>query len=776
MAARIPTIVACRRGIGRRRAMTSGWMGAFYRRGGGTVPVWTPASLSPKWWAEPLDLAQVTYNTQPTINDPSYDDAGAWSQSGGGTGTIEVSGGKARFSSITATSLLFQNNATLVVGNRYEITLDIDTIDPVEGSPYVTGYSGAYASPTIKTSGINVTYVVPTLARIGVAATNGIVTAHINSIAYENLSINALVPDAASSLSGSFTNATAAEMPWINQSTSWIEFDGTADNLAYNGSLSDFKFLHYSATNPGNYPSFTIVIPLNASSLAAARSMLAITPGVTVDVLTDGSVQVDVRDSVAGVMARATSAAGAVAIDIPTVMMITSDGSALRVYLDGIEVASDTSYSGTPTNDDPTIARFGKYSTTYFAGTMCPPLFLDYAADADQRDDLWTYYSEALSIPLATDALSDAELLTWSGLKFWLDPTNASDVTYNTQPSVTDGDMEAADTSAWAVGSSATLSKESGAPGGTGSQVLRVAYNGTNNPYAYQNVMIVGNRYAGTGWARGDGTGYPSVWLGGFIWTGTSSTSWQSISGDETTVSTNMRLYCNINTAGYSEFDNIVITNISINSIADRAGVSSAFTQATAANMPWIDSTTGAMRFDGVSDYLASADAATYWNFLHDGSGATVFCVAKTDEVLPNLDLGHIDNLRNNASRAGFSISANPSQKYVTLSVGNGTGTFAYQATTSNGVITEGNPYLTETIVSSAVVRLDIDGTNRLLGVPTSPGGSASAVMYVGAWSTTPARHWNGIIGDTVVFNRVLSNTERYRLRVKLAAKWSISL
>ena len=41
-----------------------------------------------------------------------------------------------------------------------------------------------------------------------------------------------------------------------------------------------------------------------------------------------------------------------------------------------------------------------------------------------------------------------------------------------------DGDMEAADMSAWTVVLAGDFTKEPGAPGGTGSQVLRIEHNG----------------------------------------------------------------------------------------------------------------------------------------------------------------------------------------------------------------------------------------------------------------------------------------------------------
>jgi len=95
---------------------------------------------------------------------------------------------------------------------------------------------------------------------------------------------------------------------------------------------------------------------------------------------------------------------------------------------------------------------------------------------------------------------------------------------------VTDGDMEAAGTTAYTAAANAVLTKESGSPGGSGSQVLRMAHGGSNYPYAYQNIMTAESTYRVRGYARGDGTAKPSIrFYGTDMWVGTTSTSWQEI-------------------------------------------------------------------------------------------------------------------------------------------------------------------------------------------------------------------------------------------------------
>jgi len=124
-----------------------------------------------------------------------------------------------------------------------------------------------------------------------------------------------------------------------------------------------------------------------------------------------------------------------------------------------------------------------------------------------------------------------------------------------------DGDMEAADTSAWTAGNSATLTKESGTPHG-GSLCLRVAYNGVAAPSANQNIVVTGNTYRVTGWARGDGTSVPAFVCGTVLWAGTSSTSWQSFNVLFTASTITVKLYMNGGVSGYIEFDDVRVSEI----------------------------------------------------------------------------------------------------------------------------------------------------------------------------------------------------------------------
>jgi phage tail-like protein len=114
----------------------------------------------------------------------------------------------------------------------------------------------------------------------------------------------------------------------------------------------------------------------------------------------------------------------------------------------------------------------------------------------------------------------------------------------------------------WTAGNGALMSKETTTPHG-GSQVIRITYNGTPDPLVGQTVMTIGRCYRAIGWARGDGTGVPKVYDGTtLLWTGTSSTSWQSFDETFTATGTELRLYNIASAASYADYDDVTLSEL----------------------------------------------------------------------------------------------------------------------------------------------------------------------------------------------------------------------
>ncbi len=96
-----------------------------------------------------------------------------------------------------------------------------------------------------------------------------------------------------------------------------------------------------------------------------------------------------------------------------------------------------------------------------------------------------------------------------------------------------DGGMEAGNTNSWRLasgGNGAVVTKETGSPGGSGGNVLRIKASIQANPYVVQNAALKsGTRYRLTGFARGNGNSSPTFFEGATEWNGTTSSSWQPI-------------------------------------------------------------------------------------------------------------------------------------------------------------------------------------------------------------------------------------------------------
>ena len=122
---------------------------------------------------------------------------------------------------------------------------------------------------------------------------------------------------------------------------------------------------------------------------------------------------------------------------------------------------------------------------------------------------------------------------------------------------IDDGNMEAIGTSDWECCLHAICSKE--ANGLLFNHVLRVTDNGIA-PYARQVALVAGEQYHIRGRARGDGTNYPTVWIGSHVWTGTTSTEWQDVDIVASATSGYFGIYCFNTNGNYCEFDDIFVT------------------------------------------------------------------------------------------------------------------------------------------------------------------------------------------------------------------------
>jgi len=209
-----------------------------------------------------------------------------------------------------------------------------------------------------------------------------------------------------------------------------------------------------------------------------------------------------------------------------------------------------------------------------------------------------------------------------------------------------DGDMEAVGTTDYVAWQSATLTKETDTPH-SGSQYLKVAYNGSPGPGArVNNTVEVGKTYRITGWAKSDGTWTPQI--NDFtttLWTGTLSTDWQYFDFVKTwdNSAKDFLLYHSGQTSGYTAWDDITVQEIPNSDpvyIADGKGWNESVANETTgflSNADWeIDSGTWKVVNNGGSDGKKHIDCIATGKVFRDSKqayGAWEFDIYKTADA-----------------------------------------------------------------------------------------------------------------------------------------------
>lgn len=338
--------------------------------------------------------------------------------------------------------------------------------------------------------------------------------------------------------------------------------------------------------------------------------------------------------------------------------------------------------------------------------------------------------------------------------------------TRGAQPVLVDGDMEAADTAAWAAYNSAALSKQVGSPGGVGSRVLRVTEGAVNFPYAGQDVFTVGNRYRLKPGGYGRSDGVLQACLGFSIaldswWSGTTSAGWVAIPAkDLTSVAARFAVAGYGGAAGnWAEFDNLAFENLSLASYTPQftTVAGSVLAQATATAQPWVSSDGLGIRF-APSDYLAWSAPAGSVNCLHNGAGGTLVVAVRPDAITVG-DNALIETCQSDLTKVGclfrYSSSGN-----VVLYVLNGSGVASIEVASAAPVVA-GQTYVYVVRIASGANGVTIYQNNVLkytgtLGAVSAA--DASLGLRIGGANI------DGKIGHVGIYDRVLTVAEAQQI------------
>ncbi len=231
-----------------------------------------------------------------------------------------------------------------------------------------------------------------------------------------------------------------------------------------------------------------------------------------------------------------------------------------------------------------------------------------------------------------------------------------------------------------------------------------------------------------------------------------------------------------------SDTSTITSSGGAVSSWLDKSVNAYTFTQATSTNQPTTGTRTingkNALDFDGTNDKLQSSAAASTWNFLHDATNATVFMVISPDASQDQPLLTTSDNttqvgiwyyLRTTSTSFGMAILNGTSNAFVALEYGS-----SYSANTPMvaAFITDADNGTNSNRIKLYKNSGAEEGTFQE-GTQTYTSANAAASLIIGAWPTSNA--YNGLIGEIVIYQGILSDSNRNSVSDWLKTKWGIA-
>jgi hypothetical protein len=223
----------------------------------------------------------------------------------------------------------------------------------------------------------------------------------------------------------------------------------------------------------------------------------------------------------------------------------------------------------------------------------------------------------------------------------------------------------------------------------------------------------------------------------------------------------------------------------------DKSSNSYAFTQGTVGSQPsrsGTQNTLSTLVFDGSNDLLTSTAASSVWKFLHDGTGATVFVVAKQSYTSNFSSAGEILNTYGTIATSNIGAG-------VELSRYSSSTSSQYLAQVNNGVASN---YVYNSLINAttgnqfAVATFNFDTNNatianKLPGYLNSDSVNASAAP---TWTTSSTANpsqtlligcgissinpFKGEVAEILIYTSILSTTDRNTNINYLRNKWGI--
>lgn len=290
---------------------------------------------------------------------------------------------------------------------------------------------------------------------------------------------------------------------------------------------------------------------------------------------------------------------------------------------------------------------------------------------------------------------------------------------------------------------------------------MRVTYNGVVSFGARQTILTIGNRYLVQGKYRADGVTVvtPVVNVGTNYSIGVANNMWQTATLDDTCTHNDLYLFSGGVAAGYVEFDSFTATNLSITSLTPRIGAP--LTQATATAMPWVDSSTGQVRYQG-GDLIQSTAPASTFKCLHDGTGGTLVVAVKPRVLQVATKNVYVTTTAISMADVGSVLFEEGG--LINFRVINGAG-YAFAGNSSGVEMQAGTTaIITARIVSGTNgVSVRKNSVQKISGTLVSPSAAdPTLTLNVGGRGTTECL--DGLIPDCAVYPRVLTDSECLRV------------
>lgn len=231
-----------------------------------------------------------------------------------------------------------------------------------------------------------------------------------------------------------------------------------------------------------------------------------------------------------------------------------------------------------------------------------------------------------------------------------------------------------------------------------------------------------------------------------------------------------------------SDTSTITSSSGAVSQWTDKSANAYTFTQSTATNKP----TTGAntinsknvITFDGTNDTLVSSAAASVWKFLNYGT-STVFIVGKKTGGDGNNRIYYGTNTAGSSSAVGMYFYIGTTQNYQ-MFITNGTGgQYVVRATGTTASASNNGEILINQVDTSLSYydRWKFYKNNGAVESPNDQGFDAAnnanptSTLYLGS---ATFGYFYGQIGEIIIYDSILSTTDRNATRDYLNAKWAI--